>query len=263
MKKSIAFIYDHRYPELWKDGLYQALMLLSYDFKITFFNLREKIPTGSELDDNDFVLGWGAFGSGVDRFLQTITNPKGLCIAGNAAPPIGYKGYDLLFYETDWYLEHIFDHPNAVKAFGVNTKIYKPLKRRKVWDYITVGAFALWKRQYLLGNKEGLKLAIGEIQKDNPNESLGIVVKLLAKGVAVSDMLPPEQLCEFYNMSKNVYIPADIFGGGERAVLEARACGVPVDVEPDNPKLLELVNCELPTEKVYCEQLKKGVLSCL
>lgn len=258
MKKKISFIYDHKYPDLWQDGLYSALMLLSFDFNITFHNLAEETPK----PDADFILGWGAFGSSVDRYLRTLRGPKGLCIAGNAHPPYDVKFYQVLFYETDWYAPQIEEHPNRYKAFGVNTKIYKPLKKKKFWDYLTVGAFALWKQQEMLLTKPGFKLAVGEIQKDNPRESLGIISRLLAGGVEISDMVPPTRLAEIYNMSKKVYIPANIFGGGERAVLEARVCGVEVEIE-DNPKLQELLDCELPTERIYYEQLKKGVESCL
>jgi len=63
-----------------------------------------------------------------------------------------------------------------------------------------------------------------------------------------------------YNRAKIVYIPANIIGGGERAVLEARACGCKVEVEPDNPKLQELLNCPLWDTNYYTDQLVKGIL---
>ncbi len=265
MKKTINFIFDHEYEDKWKDGLYGALMHMSYDYKINFNNLRTRVPTQAEISDCDFILGWGAFNSSADRFIQSLNTPlpKGLCIAGVAAPPVGMDRYNVLFYETDWYKPQIQTHPHKIKAFGINSKIYRPAKRRKVWDWMTVGAFSTWKRQEKLLNKDGTKLAIGEIQRGNPQESLRIVAKLLAGGAMVSDMVAPEVLAEFYQMSERVYIPADIFGGGERAVLEARSCGIPVVVESDNPKLLELTKGDLPNEIDYANQLIKGVESCL
>lgn len=262
-KKTVNFIYDHEYPEYWRDGLYAALMELSYEYSVVFNNLRERVPHISEMYDGDFTLGWGAFNSSVDRFMQSVKSPKGLCIAGVAHPPNTANTYDVLFYETNWYRPTIQEHKNIVHAFGINKKIYRPRKVKKFWDYTTVGAFASWKRQHLLLDKPGIKLAIGEIQRGNPTESLSIVSKLLGGGVFVSDMTYPEVLSNIYNMSKVVYIPADIFGGGERAVLEARACGVSVEVEPDNPKLIELLNSHIWNENYYAEQLEKGIESCL
>ncbi len=40
-----------------------------------------------------------------------------------------------------------------------------------------------------------------------------------------------------YNSAAVVYIPCTVDGGGERAVLEAKAAGAVVEVEADNPKL--------------------------
>jgi hypothetical protein len=82
-------------------------------------------------------------------------------------------------------------------------------------------------------------------------------------GVGISGMLYPSKLRNIYNCSDVVYIPADINGGGERAILEARACGRTVEVERDNPKLQELVDGQLFDHHYYAEQLKKGILSVL
>ena len=43
--KKILFVYYHKYPNLWKDGLWAALKLLEKDFNVVFFNLaEEKLP---------------------------------------------------------------------------------------------------------------------------------------------------------------------------------------------------------------------------
>ena len=64
-------------------------------------------------------------------------------------------------------------------------------------------------------------------------------------------------------MAETIYIPASTIGGGERAVLEARACERNVEVEPDNPKLQELLTCTVYEEKYYASQLKRGIKKCL
>lgn len=260
-KTKIAFVLYHEYEDLWNDGLWAAIKLLSYDYEVTIHNIfRMVFPP--DLSSYSFVLGWGAFGSPVDRLLSKHNGLKGLCIAGVSAP-ITMGCYDVLFYETEWFLPQIESHKNVVHAFGVNTDIYKPMRTRKIFDYITVGAFASWKRQKMLINKPGVKLAIGEIQKGNIAESLDIIGDLLTNNVMVSDMLSPKKLAELYNSSKCVYIPANVFGGGERAVLEARACGVPVEVEQDNQKLIELCYSPVWDHHYYRNQLLKGIQSCL
>ncbi len=243
---------------MWKDGLRAALEILEDDFNITYFNLADE----QDIDRHfDVCLGWGAFKSSVDQIIRSgyfDADKYALCIAGNTFPLEGDK-YDTLFYETKWYAPQIAHHPHTVHAFGTNTKIYKPLEIKKAFDWITVGAFANWKRQTYLTAKEGAKIAIGEIQKGNPVESYAIITQLLSRGVAVMDMVPPEELAKFYNLSKKCYIPANINGGGERAVLEARACGLEVEVESDNPKLQELIESQIYDQKYYAQQLKKGI----
>lgn len=238
--------------------MWAAIQLLLKDFDITCKNIRDE---SFDATGYDFVLGWGGFESPVERAIRELPNKKGLCIGGNAFAPVYKFKYDVLFYETPWYKKEIADHPNIVKAFGVNTNIFFPRPTQKIFDVITVGAFAEWKRHYLLQLHSGTRLAIGQIQRGNMEESMEIITSLLTSGVIVSDMVAPEKLAELYNASGMCYIPCNENGGGERAVLEARACGIPVVVEQDNEKLLGLLECEVPTEKDYAKALKKGIES--
>jgi len=262
-KPKILFVFDHKYETFWADGLWAAVEILRQDFVIEKINLFNTKPYETTAD---FILGWGGWNSRVDKMLQglDIDVPKGLCIAGNSFPPDGKEKYNVLFYETEWYKPQIEGHSNIFHAFGVNTDIYWHSKNAsKIWDWLTVGAFALWKRQPKIQDKKGTKLAIGEIQKENYGESLDIIANLILKGVAISDMVEPTTLAKIYNASRNVYIPADINGGGERAVMEAKACGIPVIVESDNPKLMSLLQEDVPTHHYYADQLRKGVMTCL
>jgi len=130
-------------------------------------------------------------------------------------------------------------------------------------DYLGVGAFAKWKRWEKMLGKTGHRRVIGEYQKGNPMESEEIWQMLEMGGIYCKDMVPAKALnCE-YNRAKTVYIPAEIMGGGERAVLEARACGCNVEIEPDNPKLKELLTCPIYDIEYYSKQLKGGIESCL
>jgi len=261
-RPNLLFIYDHPHPEWWMDGLSSALTLLEKDFNVQRLNLS---------DDNnvvvpDFILGWGAFGSSVDKWLQERKGKKGLCIAGNAVSPYNEDSYDVLFYETDWYKPTIKHHKNIVKAFGVNTDIFNKIDITTpiIWDYIGVGAFASWKRWELMKKKKGRKLVVGEYQQDNEQESLSIVRDLVKNGTMVSPAVNPFDLSMYYRWSRKLYMPSDINGGGERAILEARSCGLEVEIEGDNPKLQELVLVDpIPTEKDYYKSLKKGIMSVL
>lgn len=264
----ILFICDLKYQAIWKDGLWAALELLKQRHEIEIWNLNYKSDS-RVLGDRDFVLGWGAFGSSVDIFLREQIKPHsqapiGLCIGGTAQPPVYASEYNVLFYETEWYRKNIIKDfiqtgGHAVHAFGVNTDIYFPKDTPKTIDWLTVGSFSLWKRQHALIQKEGARLAIGEIQKENLTESMGIITRLLAGGVGIMDMVDPAKLAEFYRMSNNVLIPCELHGGGERAVLEARACGTNVEVIDDNPKLVELSTSTIYDHYYYAKQIEEGI----
>mgnify|MGYP001301373349 CR=1 FL=1 len=269
----ILFVHDSKYEV--KDGLWAALNLLEKQgFEIVMVNLFER-PDFVDLTPTDtsdwFVLGWGAFNSKVDNLISAPNKfmgmKKGLCIAGNSFPPDSQDRYDILFYETEWYLPQIQHHKNVVRAFGINSDIYKPIPDAiKIWDWLTVGSFALWKRHYLFKEKGGYKLAIGEIQKENMSESIDIIGDLLLNNIAVSDMIEPEKLAMLYNSSNKTFVGADINGGGERAVLESLSCGTPVFVESDNPKLEELTvwkeRGRVPDQHWYSDKLREGIESC-
>jgi hypothetical protein len=275
VKPRVLFIYDHRYPDLWRDGLWAALDILKEDFEISKYNLFENnYHLAIDSEKCDFILGWGAFGSPVDEVMTSMKNsdtliykhPMGLCLAGNATAIPTVNIYDIIFYETNWAKDNYLVNVNGKKqhAFGINTNIFNPWKGAPIiWDWLSVGSFAYWKRHTKIMNKPGTRLVVGEIQRDNWQESFDIISDLLLSGVGVSDMLYPTKLRNIYNCAGTVYIPADLNGGGERAVLEARACGREVVVEKDNPKLEELVSSPIYDEHYYAEQLKKGILECL
>lgn len=267
-------------PELeahWNDGLRAALRLIDKkkDFKVKLKN----IYSNQIYETADFILGWGGFNSPVDSWIrqQNITSdgkhiaPSGLCIGGNAFPPRQDDTYDVLFYETNWYKKQIEWHPNIRRAFGINDDIFHEEEwggfegsyPDKLYDYTSVGSFSKWKRHELITKKEGNKLVLGQIQRNNAVESMGIIARLLAHGVAVSDMVAPEKLALIYNLTDVVYCMSDINGGGERAVWEAISCGCKVEVADDNPKLQSLVKEEPVGYHWYASALLSGIKSCL
>lgn len=259
---NILFVYYHKYPQLWRDGLYKAMSMAKH--KITWLNL-----ANSEYKDDDYdcIVGWGAFGSPADLFMQEIPHQrKYLLLAGNATPVPTYANfYTGIGYETDWiknnYLKDV--KTRLVKAFGINTDIYKFTPMKKIFKYISVGSFSLWKnhnkiikhKRFSFGDEGSYSLCVGEIQRDNMNESMGIIRELLDAGVVVSDMVEPEKLNLLYNVSETAVIGADINGGGERAVLEARACVLNVEVY--NDKLRELLSGPIYNQNDYLKGLEE------
>ena len=270
IKHKITFVFDMPtdMEKYWRDGLFCAIELLKKDFEIEKVNLKTTNP--HEID-TDFVLGWGAFNSPVDQLLQSLPSDvkKGLCIGGYATPT--QSTYNVLFYETPWSFEwlkkgfpDIEKNTKLIHAFGINSKIYSPKPRTpKIWDVLSVGAFAYWKRQNKMIEKTGNRLVVGEIQKGNIMESMDILGSLALEGVAVSDMVSPEALAKIYNASKLVFLPADIYGGSERSTWEAISCGIPVEICDDNPKLKSLIDFGVKDHYWYAEQLKSGIISVL
>lgn len=260
----LLFVYYHPKPNWWLDGLRMALRELESDWDITYFNLFSDDYPSTEFD---FALGWGAFGSPADCYLQNYKGNCGLCLAGNATP-VPKHHYSVIFYETDWVLNNYLPESvstNYKKAFGVNTELFSqaPIATPIVFDYLGVGSFSLWKRWDRMKSKSGIKMIVGEYQRDNKTESNSIITDLVSGGVMVSPLVHPFDLANLYHWSRTVYIPADINGGGERSIWEARSCGCEVEVESDNPKLQELVTGEVKDYVWYAEQLKEGVELCL
>lgn len=254
LKPKILFL--HEIPKEIDDGLHAALRLLEDSYDITWCHVDNPVFV-----DYDFVLAQGSFSSKVHQVAQELPGKKGLLIAGTADPN-NESEYEVIWYENEWYKPKL-SHSNIYHGFGVNTDVFKPLQLPKLWDFISVGSFSLWKRHNKIINKDGLRLVIGQIQQNNLTESMLIIAELLQAGVMVSDMVTSKELAAIYNLANTVFIPAQINGGGERAVLEARACGVKVDVEDDNPKLQEYLTCPIYDHVYFAEQLKKGINSVL
>lgn len=281
MPKKILFVYDHNKPEqLEGDGLWSALKLLEADFEITKWNCVTMLKDYDQpLPGNfNFVLGWGAFDSNIDKWMQNenIKNlPRGLCLGGMLKPNETASSYDVIFYETEAhkrFLEEQGVKTTFVHAFGINTDIYKELFLKdavhvsqkahpKIWDNISVGSFSPWHRQDLLYDLSGYNLAVGNVETDNIQESFNYVANLLLKGWSVSNFVPAEVLAKLYNMSMTFVATADF--GQERAVWEAKACGIEVIVPQDNPKLLELKDSPVKDHHYYAEQLKLGITEAL
>lgn len=251
----LLFVYYHKYPQFWKDGLWRALIELDRYYEIDRVNLLCSKPEG----EYDFALGWGAYKSPADNFLKSYTGKKGLCFGGSTLTG-EFNDYNVFFYENPL---HANQHHHGVHAFGVNTEIFHPTSSTKFIDVLGVGALAYWKRWKEMINKKGVRMVVGEYQKDNPYESDDIVNQLIRNGVGYMGLVDTWTLSTLYNASKSVFMPADEMGGGGRVLLEARASDVPVEIMPDNRLLTSYLKCPVWDFLYYARQLKKGIDSCL
>lgn len=273
--EKIAFVYSIDDERYWKDGLYAALKILEKDYDIYRCNLasissRDFAPN---FENMDFILVWGAFGSRQVSQIAKIKKKKGVCIAGGPINhPDAYK-FDVVFVETPWHVREFKKIGiDAKLAFGTNTELFKtfPSKMLAIFYAIYPAAFAKWKRHKLFVEKYGdsgrrhHSLAVGYMQPDGWEKECYEIC--MASDLAVLPMVTPEVLVWLYNQSVAVAVTASLFGGSERTVLEGLACGCEVEVESDNPKLVELLEenkKRLWTEKDYAKALKGGIESVL
>lgn len=247
----------------WSDGFTSSIKLLENQFDITWINLADQKPTSAELNFFDFLIIKSCWNWIVDHYvrsLEGLNTPRGIMISCSKK---SIKNdwmffYDVLWYETNWYKKYIIAHPYVYHAFGINSEVFYNKNLDKVYDVVSIGALTAHKRHNEILKMSGQnKLVLGNT---NEKDSKQIIEELEKKSVTVLDYVSQEELSMILNKTKLVYIPAEINGGGERAVLEARKCGAEVLVEKDNPKLQELLKTEVWDQIYYSNQLKKGIL---
>lgn len=178
--------------------------------------------------------------------------------------------YDVLFYDKHWLQDTFGAHPMAVHAFGVDTPATFNSSdsdwatHPKLFDYVSVGMFAPWKRHEAITEKTGARLVVGYGWRSEV--SSGIVSTLFSAGVAVWQQVLPEQMCGIYRASRKLLMAATELGGGERVILEARACGMPteaIELRSDNSRLREFISSPIYSSAYYAAQFALGIRSVL
>jgi glycosyltransferase involved in cell wall biosynthesis len=251
----------------WHDGFTAAVERLGREADVTWLNLHPEDPEQPQrlarLCDCDCLLVKSNWGWIVDELVREHAPrkgpPRGLLISGTADPPRRrrMRFYDVLFYETHWYAPKLRRHPRRIHAFGIDATVMRPepAAERDI-DWLSVGALRPYKRHERLLEKPGRRVVIGDLNGADP----AIVARLEQGGVEVLDFLAYDQLAAHYRRARAVLVAASLQGGGERSVLEARACGAEVHVLADNPKLLELVREPVVWDhEYYAGQLAAGV----
>ena len=280
MKKPIIIIFyliplSSNKVNNWVDGFTSAIELLKDRFKFIYHNINESpIPANDDFYKNiDLIFIKANWNSRLEiearQYLKLIQTPKALIISGSKLPKsdIIANFYDLLYYETDWYKKFIDFHPNIIHAFGIDrSKMQANPSVQKMIDVLSIGSFKHYKRLHLLIFKRGKKLFIGEKPKKLNKKNLQdyffyFLLKLFR--IETKDFMDYQELSNFINQSKKVYISASLNGGGERVILEARSCHVPVEVEDDNPKLGSLLESPIYDHHYYAMQIEKGIKTLL
>lgn len=252
-----------------EDGFIAATRLLSKEYTLIYYDTLSRTHTHNtdftkpchcafDLQSIDAVIyksNWVGCMKYKPRELADV--PKAIAISCPIPPPkrIDLSQYDVLFYETEWYKQYIKSHPCAIHAFGVNTEMMKPPEEEveKIYDTITPCKISKHKSLFHLASLPGKHLVIG-FPADQK-----VMQQLRKEGIVLKREVHPQELVKYYHQSGCCLLPYTVRQGGERAVLEARACGIPVVIDPKNEKLRELLEGPLYDHSYYARQLKKGI----
>lgn len=248
-----------------QDGFSAAIGELSAHHDVEWLNVHPANPDhksqAARIPDADFVLvrsDWGWYpDAAAANVLARTGRPCGLIVAGSHAPATQLQSlrYDVVFYETPWYSQFITGHPFAVEAFGIDTSAMGDMGQERDIDWLFVGRVAPFKRPERLLEKRGRRVVIGDLATADPMRRDA----LLADGVELIDHVSQAELAQYYNRSKNLLVPCELQGGGERAVLEGRQCGCRVEIAADNPKLASLMDGPVPNHLDYAHKLQDAI----
>lgn len=230
---------DSKVKEHWKDGLFAAMQIVERYHEVVYREPWE------ELDDADLIMYWEApctaVGGNQKHYnrVRELTKPKILLFAGGPIKPEWVSGFDLLCVESRineedcdlWGIPHM-------RAFGVNTSIFKPIETEKKHKAFFQGTFAGWKRQGLLAEALGKDVTLAGKKQDTDMDPYN---KSVEYGANILGELEYDQVALEINKSHCVVNPSEYWGGGQRTTLEAMACGIPVVVMSDSPKNREFV----------------------
>lgn len=252
-----------------EDGFSAAMRVLADRHDVRWVNVHPANPDHrkqrSLICDADVVLVRSDWGWYPDRAaaaaLARTARPCALLIAGSSRPPTLRQQlrYDALLFETPWYAQFVTEHPFAVRAFGIDTDVMRDLGRSRDIDHLFVGRLASFKRPLRLLDKLGRRVAVGDFASA-PEQ---VVRSLTDDGVELIDHVSQEELAQLYNRSRSVFVPCELQGGGERAVLEGRACGCSVEIADDNPKLASLLDLPLNSQHDYAREIERTLAAVL
>ncbi|MGA4507726.1 hypothetical protein ACQB6R_01675 [Propionibacteriaceae bacterium G1746] len=249
------------------DGFSAAMDVIAQKHEVEWINVH---PYNSDAavqrasigkTDADFVLvrsDWGWYPDALAASALARTNAScGLLIAGSSQPQSLRQSlrYDVLFYETPWYAQFVRQHPFALQGIGVDTRVMHDTHQPRDIDWLFVGRLADFKRPERLLDKAGTRVIVGDLSSADEARRQPFT----DAGITLVDHVTQAELATLYSRSKSVLVPCVLQGGGERAVLEGRACGCDVEIADDNPKLASLLDIPVATHEDYAAILLDGI----
>uniref|UniRef100_A0A7S4P4W7 Uncharacterized protein n=1 Tax=Guillardia theta TaxID=55529 RepID=A0A7S4P4W7_GUITH len=211
----------------WHDpGFRRALELLEQEhamivhrFNIADEQVRPTLEQEISRKRFSFIFAKGCWHTPVDKYMRSRIlrlKPKsmkaGLFPACSSAPPPDEETgepislvYDVIYYDKLWLRGTFSHHPLAIHAFGVDAgKTFRASGNQrsggpKLFDYVSVGIFAPWKRHENILDKNGSRLVVGYGWR--PQESSEVISALFSGGVAVWQNLHPSKMCLLYMCS--------------------------------------------------------------
>ena len=247
----IAFFwqgFSGRYGQ-WRDGLYAAMQIIEQKHSVRYFDVTD-VEECQKWYPN-VILYWEApctlRGDNAHYYESIMNLPyrKALLFAGGPIDASICYGFDMFFVESR-INEEEFEQLGLpwMRAFGVNTNIFKPEKQQKVFDGFMQATFASWKRQPLFASALGVTgLLCGRYQSGDPSPWDNSY-----QSIRLPEM-PYTAVNSLLNSSHTAVNTSEYWGGGQRCTLESMAAGIPVIVMSDSPK-----NCE------YVEESGAGLI---
>ena len=257
----LAFVWDWNNPWsqmlTWKDGLAKAIQILSKEWEVNCYSIGKDTifqhdyfpitlkPTPELLSETilkekpDAMLVFGDFTRPTIPFLTDKGIPMAICLAGGTFRNY-VDAFDLIFVESEVYKNQLeAEGKRVIKAFGVDTELFKPIKQPKIWDAIFPATFANWKRHSIFTEAMGSKgVACGWMYQDHETENWQICQE---KGTMILPHLSHKAVAYLMNAAKTCVITSDSTGGSQRTVLEAMACNIPVIAMHDSDKTTEYI----------------------
>jgi len=238
------------------DGFIKALEILKKEWDVKLYRLGkecsiplpvpviqkptpERIAQAVLADKPDIILFFRDFTSKTTQFLQGKGIPMAICLTGGTFRQ-NIDAYDLVFVESKVYEDEFKAlGKRVIRAFGIDTDLFKPIKQPKIWDAIFPATFANWKRHSIFAETMGNKgVACGWMYPDHEQENWQICQE---KGTMILPHLSHKAVAYLMNAAKTCVITSDSTGGSQRTVLEAMACNIPVIVASDSDKTTEYI----------------------
>jgi len=224
------FIHANKVFDNWRDGLRAAIEIIAKEHEVDWIIGQDKLP---EAGKYDAIIFWDDSNSDFFKHFGDYKKEKiGLCLTTNPQNFENLNKLDVVYVESGPVYDQVRSHGMwALKAFGTDTNFYTPNNTNKDIENFYPATFSPWKRQRDLAELGGSLYCVGTIQPDGQEDYQAVC----NSGATVEvGYFPPEHIRDLYRRANNVVIPA--VHGSERTVLEAMACGIEPDVNPDNTR---------------------------